>query len=194
MKNENLPRKLYLSEAAAELTQICRLIDENDDPELPQELIDSFKTNVDALAAGVDRRKAVAAEFKSKIQLAKDYARQMRDFAVKLEKAFDVFKKRTLEVVEANPDVLFKDSLGRKLTAARNARPKLILAVDGLRGKKMVNNIVDEAAILLFDIDPKYLQEVRYTVLDTEKIVADLSDGKTLGWASLETAKHLRGI
>lgn len=173
----NLP-KISFHEAAQQLSSICAIIDvtENIDDLLLKEFDDAL---VD-VTKSIDRRKAFYRECESKIEMAKAY----RDQVTKHIKQYEKVKERLIEVtknvVEANPDIPFKDSFGKQLKVMDNPTPKLVV-----RNPFMATIESEEEKALYWR--PRY--EVH-----AEKVKEDLLAGKELSFAHLEFGKQLRGM
>ena len=112
--------KLYMGEAAATLTSLCNAIDNSAD--LDETMAELFATTTRQLSDGVGRRKAAARAISAAVEQTKLYEKQVTSHRRKLEAALVKLKDMTKEIVEANPDIPFKDELGRKLTIAKNSK------------------------------------------------------------------------
>jgi hypothetical protein len=185
------PPKVHLGYSANALSVICEAIESSDD--LDETMIALFNETSRQLSAGVGRRKAAARGIRYAIEQAKAYEKQVTHHRKKLESALDKLKEMTKEIVEAHPDLPFKDELGKKLTIVKNSKPGI--RYDFELTYKTVRNIV------AFDQPPayeeewnKYIKTEMYTVLDTGRVLADLEAGAELPWARLERGSHLRGL
>lgn len=117
--------KMSFIDAAGVLSRICDRIDLGD--EIDAALQSEFTEALDDIAFAVDRRKFVYAEVESKIELAKKY----RDKIKQDIKKFETIKERLIDstkaVIEMNPSIPFKDSLGKALKVLPNPSPKLVI-------------------------------------------------------------------
>ncbi len=185
-----LPQTSFFS-AAVILAEICDKMDNSD--EIDEEILAQFDTATTSLEESIDRRKFVVREAESKIELARSYKRSLDETIKKLQKVQERIIESTKTMVGLNPNIPFKDTLGNKLTVRKNSQPHLVLALD-LREGKTVSNILDDASISLLGIDEKYIKQVSYTTLNTEKVKSDLALGVEIPWASLHFGTHLRGL
>jgi hypothetical protein len=151
-----------------------------------------FETTAVQLSESVDRRKAAARAIKSKVEELKEFEKHVTGHRKKLEESLAKLKAMTKTIVEANPDIPFKDKLGKKLSIAKNGRPSV--KYDFELTHKSVRNIMLEP---LADLEEHYaeyvLTEVIHT-LDTGRVLADLQAGKELPWAKLVHGTNLRGL
>jgi len=159
-------------EAATDLNELCDMIDDGID--INEQLQEEFKIALDDVVGAVDRRKYFLAEVNSKIELAKS----KRDEAKKSIKTFENIRDRVIEttkyVVSENPNIPFKDSLGKKLIVLKNPAPTLIVngEWEGSDYAKIVNTVE----------------------LDKIKLKEDLIAGSTVDFAKIEYGTHLRGL
>lgn len=186
-----LPQTPFLS-AAVILADLCNKIDESSD-EIDSDILAQFDTATTCLEESIDRRKFVIREAESKIELARAYKRSIDETIKRLQKVQDRITESTKVMVGLNPNIPFKDTLGNKLTVRKNSQAHLVLALD-LREAKSVSNILDDASISLLGIDEKYIKQVSYTTLNTEKVKTDLATGIAIPWAALHFGTHLRGL
>lgn len=184
---------LYMGEAAATLTTICNAIDNGAD--LDETMLELFNTTATQLSEGVDRRKGAARYLKGAIEQAKAYEEQVTSHRKKLESALAKLKVMTKEIVEANPDIPFKDGLGKKLSIVKNSKPSV--KYDFELTYKSVRNVLptfrdelplSDEELLRYGVPSEFL------ALDTGKVLADLQAGVELSWAELAQGYHLRGL
>lgn len=185
------PPKLYMGAAAATLTSLCNAIDNGAD--LDETMTELFATTTQKLSDGVGRRKAAARAISGAIEQTKAYEKQVTSHRRKLEAALVKLKEMTKEIVEANPDIPFKDELGKKLTIVKNSKPSVSYDFD--LGHKATRNILDgEALDTVLGDTPAYVERVQHYVLDTGKVLADLQAGADIPWATMSQSYHLRGL
>jgi hypothetical protein len=162
------------TDAALDLSKLCDLIDNEND--LDAELIAQFETALDDVTKAVDRRKYFLNEIDSKIALAEAY----RDNAIKAIKAFEKLRERVVEttkqVILANPNIPFKDSLGKPLKVIKNPVPSLLIKDN--EGWQCSN----------------YARYVEKLELDKARLKEDLIKGKDVDFASLVYGTQLRGL
>lgn len=183
---------LYLAESAAIMADICAAIEANEDDELPKDLLDSFRTTKEQLYEGIDRRKAVADQFRATIAMVKEHGRKARAAAKKLEIAFEKFRESTKDVIESHPEISFRDSMKKKVYVCKS-KPKLKLALPAANSKSF-SNILDDGAIELLEIPERFLRQVTFRQLDTDKVRQALEGGEELDFAELEAVTQLRGL
>jgi hypothetical protein len=191
MTTDAIVPKVFLGYAASTLTTICNAIDNGAD--LDETMLELFDTTAHQLSEGFERRKAVARSLKAAIEHTKAYEKQVNDHRKKLESALSRLKSMTKEIVEANPDIPFKDSLGKKLTIVKNSKPGV--NYDFELGTKSVRNIMPEGCGPFNEADiVDYVKTEEVLTLDTGKVMADLVAGVELPWARLAQGYHLRGL
>ena len=183
--------KLYMGEAAATLTSLCNAIDNGAD--LDETMAELFATTTRQLSDGVGRRKAAARAISGAIEQTKLYEKQVTSHRRKLEAALVKLKELTREIVEANPDIPFKDELGKKLTIVKNSKPGVKYDFE-LSAKPTRNILEGEALDMVLGDTPTYVERVQYYVLDTGKVLADLQAGVDIPWATMSQGYHIRGL
>lgn len=165
--------KLSFSETAVRLSLLCYRMDEGVE-DLDHMLVQEFEDALTDVTNSVDRRKAFYKEIESKIEMAK----QFRDEVTKHIKRYETIKERLVEVTKqvilANPDIPFKDSMGKQLKVIDNPNPRLKVEVPSN------------------DEDKLYFKTIQ--VFDSELLKSDLLSGKKFDWAHLEYGKQLRGM
>jgi hypothetical protein len=159
-------------EAAVDLVELCELLDEG--KEIDEHILHEFQVSLGNVTLAVDRRKHFLAEVNSKIELAKN----KRDEAKKAIEKFTRIKDKIIEttkfVIEQNPNIPFRDSLGKKLKVIKNPVPSLKVTGtwEGSEYAKIVNKVE----------------------LDKEKLKDDLISGSEVEFAKLEYGTQLRGL
>lgn len=161
-----------LNDAATRLAEICEKIDEGE--EVTDILQADFNTALSDVTAAVDRRKAFFREIDSKIELAKKYKDEITKALKKYENLRERLLEHTKNVVECNPDIPFKDSLGKRLVVVKNPVPKMIVG-SGWE-------------------DSRFSKIETTLILDKEALKDALMRGEQVPFASLELGKQLRGL
>ena len=159
-------------DAATDLTELCEMIDGGVD--LDEQLKAEFAIALDDVVAAVERRKYFLAEINSKIDLAKSKKEEIE----KAIKTFENLRTRVISttkyVVEQNPNIPFKDSLGKKLHILKNPSPTLKVT-EGWESSD-------------------YAKIVNSLQLDKKKLKEDLINGSKVEFATIEYGTHLRGL
>lgn len=186
--------KISFSDAALSLAKICNEIDNAEscghletDSQIDILLEKEFSDALIAVTESVDKRKAFYAELVSKIDLAKGYRLKVDIEIDKYEKIKERLIAYTKHIVEAYPNIPFKDSFGKQLKVIDNHNPKLIVDFGD-------DNENQEQYTTRQEAMAPYFFETRELNLDKEKIKADLVAGKKLSFAHLEYGKQLRGM
>ena len=182
--------KVPMHEAVAMLAEACRQVDEGADP--TGVVAEMFREARLDIADAIDRRKAFKAVCEAQADAAKKAADELRAYAARLGTMVEALKANTQAIMEAEPSLPYRDSVGRKLSLVQSPA-RLVLDVD-LRERKTVSNIIDTATIDLIGISPEYVGVAQFLVLDVEKIKADLAVGTEISWARLERGQHVRGL
>jgi len=163
-----------LSDAAYELSQLCAKIDDHDGVEIDQALIDDFQNALGDVTKAVDRRKLFIQTIDARIALAKDY----RDRGAQAVKSLENLRRRTVDatkfVVANNPNIPFRDALGKQLKVIPN-QPKLVITSHGWHGTEFELTVEEK-------------------VVDKEALKKALLEGKKFEFATLETGTQLRGL
>jgi hypothetical protein len=165
----------------------------DDEKEIDEVLIAEFGDTEAALIDSVDRRRAFAKRAKAMIAEAKEMLAEADAYVKRCEAVYEGLRKRTLMTLEACPELPFvKDSLGNKVFVAK-AQPALDLAFKPMSKSFKVLDL-EALAQSGITIDEKYIQQISFLVLDTDKVRADLTANETLPWAKLKQKTFLRGL
>jgi hypothetical protein len=155
-------------------------------------LMIQFSEHQANIQESIDRRKAFKRYLKMMIEACKDQKRFIAEEQARFETVLDKFEEKTKEIIEANPNIPFTDSLGKKVSVSRNGTPRL--EVDFPLGSKSFGNIVDLEQASFFEVPSEYVQQVSFHTLDTKKLKDDLAAGHILKWARLQFGTQLRGL
>ena len=167
---------LRFDEAAAELLILCDRIDASEN--IDNCLINEFTDRQTDLALAVDYQKALYAKVQAEIGVYKAYRDSVTEKIKQLQNLRDRIVETTKAVLQANPSVVFRDSLGKKLSVITNPTPKVLLAPEALAGNQF----------------SEYTRTITRYEPDIEKIKETLLSGTELGWAKLEYGTQLRGL
>lgn len=162
-------------EAATNLAILCDYIDNGID--INDIIINEFNIRKGDATAAVDYQKALYLNTESDIKMHKVYRDSINDEIKKLECILVRIEENTKKAVLDNPDIIFRDSLGKKLSVLNNAAPKVVIN-DGIS----INQYSDYARVIT-----KYEP-------DLVKIKEDLLGGAEIAWAKLEYGTQLRGL
>jgi hypothetical protein len=171
-------RLVPMYEAAAELASLCKRIEDGED--LDQLLLTTFDRATASLSESIDRRRAFVRELKSKIDLAKDFKRQIQAQQKVCERILDRLKEQTLQLLKDEPDLPWKGSLGGKMSIGR--------AKESLR----FDTSIEDA--LMGEVNIKYLSKIVKYEWNKEAILEDLEKGIDLPWVRLEKTEYVRGL
>jgi len=158
--------------AAIDLSEICERIDNSE--EIDDLVKMEFDKAVTDVVAAVDRRKHLVNEIDQKIAAAKEYKAKADKALKTFERIRDRVIQTTKEVVEANPDIPFKDSFGKKLTVMKNPTPSL--KITGEWDQK------------------KFAKIIRKVELDKTALKEALLAGEEVDYAKLDYGTQLRGM
>lgn len=168
-------------------TQASALMTQIDDGDISAEMQRRFSDVLLRTAAGVDQARQLNNAFTAMYQtLAWEQAEISMAMEAILERQL-ALAEQVKGVIEASPDVPFRDSHGKKVFV-RASNPSLKLAFEDR--KKTVAHIAPEE----LDIPPRFLKTVSYTVVDTEAVRAAIKDGENLPFAWLEQGQSLCGL
>ncbi len=167
---------LRFDEAASELLILCDRIDASE--EIDEHLVNEFNARTTDITLAVDYQKALYAKVNAEIDVYKAYRDSVTAKIKQLEKLRDRIEKTTKDVVQANPDIAFRDSLGKKLSVIPNPSPKVVIAPDAVAGNQF----------------SEYTRQIVKYEPDLVKIKEALLGGTELRWASLEYGTQLRGL
>lgn len=183
-------QKVPLSWAAQALSLICDQIDESG--QLDEAIIEAFNTTSVDLAEAIDRRKAILWAIEGNLTAARGARAELDAYVQKLKAIQEKIEISTKDAMEANPDLSWKDSAGRKITLS-NSAPALKYTFD-LKEKRSFTGLVTDETINMFHIEPKYLNVTTVKTINSAALKSDLLAGKQLVWVGLERGKHVRGL
>lgn len=140
-------KKISLSETAKALSAI---IDGMDDKKDVRSLLNKeFPEALTDIETGIDRRKAMLREVESKIALARHLKEENARHVQRYESVKNNLIEQTKKLIEENPGIPFKDSLGKRLVVQRNARPRMLIENEAL--------IPDEFCTMKKEVDKNLL-------------------------------------
>jgi hypothetical protein len=175
-----------LHQTARKLAQLCDVID--DAETVDSYLVSEFKNLEQGVALAVDNRRQWAAAAKGFIEMAKERKREAESQIKSFENVLKRIKSITLHTLESNPELTFRDSLGKKLSIGKSKKLKLTCNTR----TRNFSNVLDPLESSM--VPGKYLQEVTLLTLNTAAVKADLEAGNKLDFAFLEENKHVRGL
>lgn len=181
-------KKPSLFNASNHLSYLMDQIDEGAD--LTESLIAEFNQTREEISLAIDRRKYVLAESDARIEAAKKMISDAKDFIKKIENVKHKIKSTTLKSLKLNPDCVFKDSLGRKVSIRKSPGK---VSFDIKKSSTSISNVVEPDTALDPEIAP-YISERTYYVIDTDRVKRDLNDGKDLSFARLDKSEYISGI
>jgi hypothetical protein len=155
-------------------------------------LMIQFSEHQANIQESIDRRKAFKRYLKMMIEACKEQKKFIADEQARFESVLDKFEEKTKEIIEANPNIPFTDSLGSRVKVIKNGQPKLKVSLP--MTNKSTSSIVDLEQCTFFGVSDSYLKKVSYITLDTELVKNDLKAGAILSWAELEWNTQLRGL
>jgi hypothetical protein len=184
--------KVSLYKAARDLAELTHKIEDWGEEEIDAELVKLFGEGQSELADSIDRRKAFAKRLKKEIEIVEDEIGEAKAFVKRCEKVYERLKATTLATMQTYPEIPFKDKRGQKLSICK-ASPALELSFELLSKSFKILDIeaLEKAGI---SIGEKYIQQVTFLVLDTDKVRADLTANEILPWAELKQKTFLRGL
>ncbi len=183
--------KIPLHWAAEMLTALCDQADNS--PELDEAFFRAFHSAEMSLEESIDRRKALMWTIEGTLKAARGARAEIDAYIQILKKRQEKLKDATRLDMEANPNLPWRDSVGRKLSLAKN-QASLNLTFD-LKDKRTFTGLLHDETIRMFDIEEKYITRVNIALLNNATVKADLAAGVELIWAELETdKKHVRGL
>lgn len=182
--------KVSLQWAAICLNEIADEIEKG--VSISDALMIQFSEHQANIQESIDRRKAFKRYLKMMIDACKDQKKFIAEEQARFETVLEKFEEKTKEIIEANPNIPFTDSLGKKVSVSRNGTPKL--EIDLPLGSKSVGNIIDFEQASFFGVPDEYIQQIAFHTLDTKKLKDDMTLGKIFKWARLQYGSQLRGL
>lgn len=168
------------NEATQLLQRIVKLIEEHESeeacPEITAEFNSAFAFADNDVAASIDRRKFVLAEIEAKIELAKNYRDYAHREAKKYARLRDNLIANTKSIIESNPGIKFKDSLGKAVKVRRNPVPSLVVTELAMVPSRYIK--------LKPEIDKELIKED----------LLSLQDDEGVEWAELHYGTQLNGL
>jgi hypothetical protein len=184
-------KKIPLEWAATALTTLSQQIEDGLDVDAA--IVRTFEDAKLSITEAIDRRKAFKSYLLMMIDRCKDAKAEVNDRQKFFERTLERLTEQTKRVIEENPGVPYIDSLGAKVSVVKNGSPKLSLKLP-LTASKTVSNIIDKEQAEFFGVNPHYIKQVSFLVLDTDQLKQDLKDGISCEWAELEWNTQLRGL
>lgn len=181
-----------MDEAAEIARTLMAQIDECPEAEIPTALAQAFKISELAKTEAVDRVKALAAELKAQEQKVQAAIAALEKHGERIGFIREWVSDEVRAQIEARPDVLYRDSYGRKLSVGSNGGVPSLKTEGISLGKKHVSNVLDVEALEM--VPAKYVKQVSFLTLDTEAIRADIEGGEDVGFAKLERGKRVYGL
>ena len=191
--NQLVPRsiKVSLAEAANDLQTMMRMLEDGQDI---APYMDQFSLADDHAVAAIDRRKYILKEVSAKIDVLQRMRDEISSHMEKLKEIDRKVRQTTKDVVEANPDVSFRDGMGNKVYLCKGPRSKMNLEFETTSANiKYILKDEDFKNLVLHGYG-QYVKRVSYDVLDTEALRKDIEEGQPISFASLETTTHVRGL
>ncbi len=183
--------KMPLHWAARLLSDLCDQVDNS--PEMTHTMIQAIQSAGVALAEAIDRRKALMWAIDGSLKAARGARAEIDSYVQRLKGIQELLKETTKQAMEADPNLPWKDSVGRKLTLSANSQPSLKLDFD-MKDKRTFTNLVHDETVAMFDIPPRFLNRITVTTLNSDALKAALAAGQKISWAELEHGRHVRGL
>ena len=184
-------KKVPLEWAALALIQISEQIEESEE-HLDAAIVAAFSDIQLSVAEAIDRRKGLKSYLQMMIERCKQGKVEVNETQKRFERILEKLTEDTKRIIEANPEVPYIDSLGKKVSVIKNGQPRLDMKLT--ETNKNVGHVIDLAQCEFLNVDHKYIKTVSYLTLDTETIKADLKAGINLPWAELIFSTQLRGL
>lgn len=182
--------KIPLRWAAQLVSNLCDQIDES--PTLQAPLLAAFRDASIDLTEAIERRKATMWALDGALKAARGARAEIDAYVQKLKRLEAALKAEALAAMTENPNLPWKDSMGRKLTLAKS-QPSLRLPFD-LKEERTFTNLIHEETVRMFEIPSRFLKLFTISALDTAAVKKALLAGETLSWAELEMSHHVRGL
>ena len=182
-----LPDKIPLDVAAADLSQVANLLEENGD--MDYALLKVFGEKQALQEAAVDRNFLFHQYTKSMVQMAKEMEANWKAKKGFLTNVLESHKERLQSILEQNNKIPFRGKQGK--IALQKSPPGMSLAIPTV---KKTFEMVAEKDIQGLDQERKdrYFPKVLIQTIDKEKIKEDLKAGDQLPFAVLTQDNHVR--
>ncbi len=174
-----------LALGSASLQYICDRID--DGAEMTAVIKEQFNDALMKTQNGVDEFLAYRALIDARYEYAKDIKRQADAEMKRAESVKAASDLRAMEILEAFPDLPFNGTM-LKLGTAKNPPS---VSVNFEMTEKTFRNVVDHAALILFDVPLNYFKVHTVYSLDLKAIGDDLKRGGELPWAQQKQGKRI---
>jgi len=160
-----------LNDAAFQLNVLCGQIEDLDgDCDV---LMSNFDLYKDDLTLAIDKEKALLKEIDHKIEAAKEAMADAKTSKERYERIKASILKNMIATLESNPNIPYRDSLGKKLYLGNSER--------------VVYDAEDELP------EEFYIRKESFSV-DKTKLKEALKAGREIEGASIEINKHIRGL
>lgn len=171
--------KPSLFNASSHLAEMINQIDEGAD--LSQELLEEFNQTRTDIAQAIDRRKYVIAEADARIAAAKKIIDDAKKYIKQAEKVKAKIKETTKDAIALNPEYMFKDTLGRKISIRKTpGKVKYRFEVKSTS----ISNVIDPLLANDKKVYP-YILEKTYYCIDADAVKKDLKGGHCVPFAQL---------
>lgn len=158
-------------EAANTLEYLCEQIDSG--IEIDHSLREAFAEHQDNLEKQVDRRISYIKYCQAQINTANEMKSKWNERMVHFQRILEKIKEDTHMCLKAHPHLPYRGTLGR-FKIYKNASP--LLKIDDHK----------------IDAIKEYYYEKTEQILDRQRLVEDLKQGKEVAGATLEYGDHLR--
>ena len=193
---DNDIKKVSLEAAASAVTRTLEFIEEGGDPD--GGLVEALGDVLADVSSGVDRRihfldmlGSPRSGDKSATGLIGKYEELAAEYKAKAESLKNLrarLHERTMEIMDANPEVEFKGRYG-KFRQQKNSMASL--ETEFSTDSRTFSHIVSAETMELYGLH-KYITYSEVFQLNTEAVRQALNAGEKLPWATLKQGKHLR--
>jgi hypothetical protein len=178
--------KVGMAEAAATMSA---LLHQMDDDGAADKLLNEYFTAAENLQHAITRRKYLLGETKMRREMLSTTGDEIRRQIASLDRVADRINESTAEIIMSNPDIVFRDDLGKKVYVANNSKSTINYSV--ATDKRTITNIVSEAEAQKMGY---YAKPVTVYVVDSERVRKDLENGIAVPFATEILGCHLRGM
>lgn len=186
--------RISLDEAASIMTSLLESLEDHG-PDNEQETIEKYMSAGKSLSESIDRRKFVLKEAESKINLAKSMKDELDEQIKKYRRVHESIIEGTKKIIQENPNIVFRDSMGKRVFVNKNPTPRLISNIQ--TNTKTYHNALDQDDLdyLISNGYEKYITNISLNVLNTSLLKEDICElGIEIPFASVVSGYQLRGM
>jgi hypothetical protein len=175
---------------SSELLSILDKAIQEDAIDLTPVVVEHFKSLQWDTAKGVDEAIQAFQDLEATIEKLRGLRAYYDDLVQKAKACLDRAKYTVKEMIKSKPDLVLRGGLGELKVLKNGGIPSLKMQLEDEH--KSFTHIVTAEQIFTANIDPEYVDEIKFFRINTERLRRDIESGKDIAWAKLERGDNLR--